>query len=209
MNLIIVRHGETDHNVSGIVMGHAPIPLNKRGHEQAARVAQRLRDESIDVICSSDLSRAKSTAAAIAEHHPKVHMHITDAVRERSLGIYEGQHRDVLDPARHASGQPFHEWRPDQGESMVDLQQRAISWLHAMQQFHPHSTVLLVSHGGFIYALLTHIFHGQDFAFRPEYRHDNTGLTKILFDGSGQPTLVTLNDTSHLQGMEHLDQTVD
>jgi broad specificity phosphatase PhoE len=201
MKLIIVRHGETDHNVSGIVMGHAAIPLNPRGIAQAERVAQRLQSEQIDVIYASDLERARVTAEHIAAHHPEAQLLVTPLVRERSLGVLEGQHRDTIPPARQKSGLPFHEWKPEQGESMKDMQQRAATWFREVQATHGSHCVVLVSHGGFIYSLLTLLYHGDDFDHRPEYRHDNTGVTIINIDAQGQLTRESLNDTSHLNDM--------
>lgn len=198
MRLIIVRHGETEHNATGIVMGHARVPLNARGRTQARLVANRLRSEPIDIIYSSDLPRAAETAQIIAQRHPAVRLVETDRVRERSMGEYEGQHRSVLAAATKQATTPATDWRPASGESVRDLKQRAVAWLNQALIDHPRATVLLVSHGGFIYLLLEHIFHGEEIADHPELKHDNTGMTVVEIDSSGRGKLVTLNDISHL-----------
>src|SRR5690606_21641226 len=65
--LLLARHGETDWNREGRWQGHANVPLNERGREQARELAQRLAGVAIDVIYASDLARAHETALIVAE----------------------------------------------------------------------------------------------------------------------------------------------
>ena len=64
--LVLVRHGETDWNLSGRAQGHADIPLNDTGRAQAQAVARRLAGFAPVRLWSSDLARASQTAEAIA-----------------------------------------------------------------------------------------------------------------------------------------------
>ncbi len=64
--LILARHGETDWNRDGIWQGHGDPPLNDLGREQAAGLAERLRDVELDALYSSDLRRALQTAEFVA-----------------------------------------------------------------------------------------------------------------------------------------------
>ncbi|MEK1831722.1 histidine phosphatase family protein [Priestia megaterium] len=64
--LYLIRHGQTDWNKNKLIQGHADIPLNEAGKQQAKRVAERFRDIHIDVIYTSDLLRAQETAREIA-----------------------------------------------------------------------------------------------------------------------------------------------
>ena len=65
-----IRHGETDWNLARRLQGWQDIPLNDTGLAQAARLAQRLRDDVVDTpfaaLYSSDLRRARATAQAVA-----------------------------------------------------------------------------------------------------------------------------------------------
>jgi probable phosphoglycerate mutase len=64
--LVLVRHGETDWNLSGRAQGHADIPLNDTGRAQAREVARVLAMFGPVRLWSSDLARAYQTAEAIA-----------------------------------------------------------------------------------------------------------------------------------------------
>ena len=63
----VFRHGETDWNVEGRFQGHIDIPLNDRGREQAKGLIPKLLPFGLDVILSSDLSRAHETATILAQ----------------------------------------------------------------------------------------------------------------------------------------------
>lgn len=65
--IILVRHGETDWNSQLRFQGGKDIPLNDVGRDQARKLAEYLTDTNIDVIYSSNLSRARDTAQIIGE----------------------------------------------------------------------------------------------------------------------------------------------
>ena len=65
MNIILVRHGETDYNRDRLLMGQLDIPLNDKGLTQAKTVAKVLVEKNISQIYTSDLQRATKTAEII------------------------------------------------------------------------------------------------------------------------------------------------
>ena len=67
--LLLARHGETDWNRELRIQGSSDIELNELGRKQAQFLAQELTDVELDAIYSSDLSRARATAAAVAATH--------------------------------------------------------------------------------------------------------------------------------------------
>jgi len=85
-DVLFLRHGET--NLAGTFCGHSDPPLNDRGLLQVASLLEQLSDETIDVIYSSDLRRAKQTATAIATAK-RVPLHILPALREINFGDWE------------------------------------------------------------------------------------------------------------------------
>ena len=88
--IYIVRHGQTEWNVSKRLQGHKPITLNEKGREEAKTFAEKIKDLDFDRIISSDLLRAKETAEIINE---KVHKEIFLDARLRSVdyGNLEGR----------------------------------------------------------------------------------------------------------------------
>jgi probable phosphoglycerate mutase len=71
MRLIIVRHGETDYNVLGLVNYEPTVDvyLTEKGRDQAERLARELKSEKIDVIFISKLGRTKQTAEILNQFH--------------------------------------------------------------------------------------------------------------------------------------------
>jgi len=69
LNLVLVRHGVTDWNEAGRLLGRMPVPINERGRRQAAAAAAALSGLSPAAILASPQRRAQQTAAIIAERH--------------------------------------------------------------------------------------------------------------------------------------------
>ena len=68
VRLILIRHGQTQSNVDHLLdTGHPGAPLTAHGHVQAASLVERLADEPIEVMYSSDLTRARQTAEPLAQ----------------------------------------------------------------------------------------------------------------------------------------------
>ena len=85
MRLITVRHGQSIANSKGIKQGNRDewidTPLTKKGIEQARKVAEKLKDEDINIIYSSDLKRARQTAEEINKFH-KVKVKLEPRLRD-------------------------------------------------------------------------------------------------------------------------------
>jgi broad specificity phosphatase PhoE len=95
--LILVRHGETVNNVAGIAQGWSDSELSEAGLSQVRRLASRLRDSGANVLYSSPLGRARSTAGIIAEQ-TGLEIRTLDDLREMNYGSWEG--RSFLDVRR-------------------------------------------------------------------------------------------------------------
>jgi broad specificity phosphatase PhoE len=85
----IFRHGETDWNREKRCQGHTNTILNKQGIQQAEELALKMLDFHMDIIVSSDLSRAMSTGAMVAGKKG-IAMSIDPRLREMSYGEAEG-----------------------------------------------------------------------------------------------------------------------
>jgi broad specificity phosphatase PhoE len=182
--VILVRHGQTDENVSGRISGQGPVPLNARGQEQACLAAEVLAPLGITHIFSSPLVRARQTAEFLAERLQKSIEEIPD-LREVGYGDWEGKTFNEMrtHPVAH---QVFHDpikaTFPN-GESLLEVQQRGIWVIEWVRNTYPQGIVTVVSHGDVIRTALAH-YLGMPFN---EYRRldlDNGAISVLeLFDG--------------------------
>jgi broad specificity phosphatase PhoE len=124
--LILVRHGETLHNVNRITQGWSDSELSERGREQVLRLAERLQQMQPTALYSSTLGRAMSTAQAIADATGLTIVPLDD-LREMNYGRWEG--RAFLD-IRREDEDFYRRWIADEdcpcpeGESHADVRRR-------------------------------------------------------------------------------------
>jgi broad specificity phosphatase PhoE len=209
MRIILVRHGETDRNKDKHAVGHSfNISLNDIGRLQAQAVAQRLRDEKIDVIICSNLPRAQETADIIAQYHEQAKRLVDQDIRERDNGVFAMMTVAEKEAAQKASGLGFRDWRPEGGESLRDVKQRAADWLKRMTPKNANKTVLAVSHGFFLYTLLEVMVEGGADVEREDFTMSNGGVTILDIHPAGLIEVVQLNQISHLGGLRTLPSTI-
>ncbi len=154
-HLVLLRHGETDWNAQQRMQGHIDIPLNDTGRAQARAAAPSVAGLRADVVVSSDLSRARETAAAVVALTGQA-LPVDQRLRETSLGDWQG-----LTRAEVVATWPgeWEKWRtttahysPPGGESRWQVAQRAAAVVDELDESGAQRG-LLVSHGGLIVGL--------------------------------------------------------
>src|SRR2546423_7111092 len=135
VTLLLIRHGETDWNAEHRWQGHADVPLNERGREQAKALAEELAPEGVDAIYASDLSRARDTAEIVGERLG-VPVVLDPDLREIDVGSREGLTGDEVGD------------RPWDGEAHETHGERILRALRTIAERHPGQRVAVVSHGG-------------------------------------------------------------
>jgi broad specificity phosphatase PhoE len=177
--VILVRHGQTDENVSGRISGQGDAPLNASGREQAQLAATVLIPLGVTHLFASPVARARQTAEVLAQHLQLPIEEEAD-LREVEYGEWEGKFfRDIRQhPMAH---QVFHD--PIQavfpeGESLPAVQQRGVQVLERLRRQHPHGIMALVSHGDVIRTVLAY-YLGMPFN---DYRrlHVDPGALSVL-----------------------------
>src|SRR3989344_1912545 len=149
MKVIIVRHGQTDENVKKIDIGHdSSSGLNEEGVKQAQKLADFLKNEKINFAYVSSQERAVHTAKEVLKFHPSAKLVKTPHLREQSLGIYESVPKHVWKEVKAKSTEPFHLFKPPEGESYSELQERVKDFFNDLINQHENDTVFIVSHGG-------------------------------------------------------------
>ena len=135
-----LRHGETVWNKARKTQGQLDSQLNDTGREQARLAAQILKNEPIERIVSSPLTRVRDTAAAVAEFHD-VEIIYDDDLKECHLGDMQGQpHGDWL-PAYWE-----HAFDPPNGETFRQFSNRV--WDAMARAVGRGPNTLIVAHGG-------------------------------------------------------------
>jgi len=203
LKLIFVRHGETVWNREERLQGRKDVRLSVLGKKQAELLAERFRGEKIDVIYSSNLSRALETAKTIAKFHPKAPVKIKRELSERSHGVIEGltleeikakpKLRKLLDWEKMKS----QDFKFPKGESKAELKERVKNFLEDITRSHRCGTLLVVCHGGVIRAALEILLRKSDTTLS-DLHFKNASVTILTLKGK-EAKLEVLNDTSHLQ----------
>lgn len=200
LKIYLVRHGATIWNAEQRIQGHTDVPLNETGLEQSRRIAQRLKDQKIDAVWSSDLTRARVTAEILAEPHGLT-VNTTPLLRERRFGDWEGLtqeeivargDRQLLDAYRAAVVADL----PPNAESMQSVWNRLSQALKEIIHLHAEGQVAVVGHGGSLRVILCQAMRAPMECVRHIWL-DNACLSLVEFNGD-RSWVRLMNDTSHL-----------
>jgi len=191
--LILVRHGETVHNVAGIAQGWNDSALSERGERQVRALADRLKDASVTAIYSSPLGRALATANYVSEA-TGLPVTVMDELREMNYGTWEG--RSFLD-VRKDDEDAYQRWIADaeaacpEGESHADVRRRLERAFAAMTTPRP----VVITHGTAIRISITALLELPVMSAR-FFAQDNAAIN-TFFRRADRWVLKVWNDTTH------------
>jgi uncharacterized phosphatase len=179
--LYLVRHGETDWNSQRRIQGTTDIPLNDTGRGQAARTGGLLARREWDAVIASPLSRAYETASIIAAELELPVPTTDERLVERNYGEAEGldfEEMQRLFPE---------DTRVPGREKRSAVAARALDALMDIAHAHPDESVIVVSHGGLIRAVLRRVDpegeHGMiTNGSVHSFRYEDGALSLIAFD---------------------------
>lgn len=205
--LYLVRHGETDYNRHRIVQGRRiNSHLNPTGRAQAQALAERLRDLPLDAIYASRQHRAVETAEAVAACHPGVPLVQLADLEEMSWGALEGEPPSAR--TRETFEAIYAAWqagdfgaRVPEGESVFEVQARALRAYRRILAEQAGRTVLIVAHGRLLRVLLASILPDYGLARMHDIHHANTSVNKVVVEDGGAPCAELLNCTAHLEAV--------
>ena len=204
MRLLLARHGQSLWNEVRRFQGGTDVALSALGRRQAEALGRAVRGRRLAAAYVSPMQRAFETAT-IALEGTRVPVAI-DELRELSLGEWEGC---TVDEVSAREGDPYRRWvrapldcPPPGGEALPEVCGRVLRAIDRIAAAHPNGDdVLIVAHGGVISVYACHLL-GCSFNTVWRLRVDNCSLTTIE-----PPRILTLNDTSHLNGMRGVAQT--
>lgn len=198
--ICLVRHGETAWNAEKRIQGQTDIALDQTGLAQAAAAARWLSRQPVAALYSSDLLRAKQTAACIADAL-NLPLSLLPAVRERRYGVFEGM---TYDEARIRYPEDYHAFEvrdpdyafPGGGESLKQLHVRVTGQLQRLAADHAGQLVVLVTHGG-VLDIVNRFVRGNPLELARDFLIPNAGINWLSVRG-GRWTLDSWGETAHL-----------
>ncbi len=181
--LLLIRHGETDWNRSGQIMGQHPVPLNDTGRRQASALAALLAPYPIAALYSSPVVRTLETAERLAASR-ELAVRQDPRLREIDVGNWAGRFwRDLeQEPVRRQWYSHPHDARFPGGETLGEVQTRAAAAVADALTRHTSGTLAFVSHGDVLRALVAHCLCLPLEAMQA-FRFDHASVTALTVSG--------------------------
>jgi 2,3-bisphosphoglycerate-dependent phosphoglycerate mutase len=143
--IFLARHGETDWNAQDRWQGHEDTSLNERGRAQARDLAARLAETPFEAVYSSDLRRARETAAIVVAGRG-LEIREDPRLREIDVGSWQGLTNAELEGRERTDG-----------ESLDAFRDRVLDAIRTIGNLHDGGNVLVVAHGGCARTLQRHL----------------------------------------------------
>jgi probable phosphoglycerate mutase len=198
--LLLVRHALTESTGKRLTGWTPDVHLSERGREQARGLVPRLAPIRIAALYSSPLDRCLETAEPLAAAR-RLAVRQTEDIGEVRYGDWTGRSLAQLSRTRL--------WRSVQttpsavrfpgGETLLEVQQRAVRQATAIAAAHPRGVVALVSHGDVIRLLLAH-YAGLHVDLFQRLVVSPVSVS-VVAAGDGVPRILRMNDTGGLDDL--------
>ena len=195
MEIVLVRHG-LPLRVE-LETGIADPELAAEGHEQAEKMATYLGIEDVEAVYVSPLRRALETA------RPLCKLLGLEAVVSEGVAEFDRNSREYVPVEElRASNDPRWEkllrgeWDGVDEDPSI-FKARVVETVEDMIARHPGGRVVVVCHGGVINQYLAHVLGIETHVgfFYPKY----TSIHRVMAARSGQRSIVSINEASHLR----------
>jgi len=199
----LIRHGETEHNRTGLTLGRADVPLNDLGRQQAAALGARFADHPLGAIYCSPLSRALETARALAGERD-IPLYVRDELLEMDVGETENI---TFAELRERYPGFLNEWggaspeaaRMPGGESLTEVASRLDPFLADLRAI-THDHIAVVTHNFVLKLLLCRLLDVPLRSFRT-FGTDVASVSTVIMRDS-RISVRVLNDLCHLHSLE-------
>lgn len=163
MKVYVIRHGQTDWNLSKKTQGKTDIELNETGIEQARKAKEEINKCNIDLIYCSPLKRARKTAEIVNEDK-KCKIIYNKALEERGYGDFERKTKDEIKEMIE-SWEKIHNYTENSNERNIepikDVCARVWNFLDEIKNKEQEKDILIVTHAGVCRAINAY-FNGKD-----------------------------------------------
>ncbi|MDP2571829.1 histidine phosphatase family protein [Vibrio penaeicida] len=180
---LLMRHGESEANVAGIVVSDPAIGcvqygLTQTGKQQAITSANAYSGEPITLVVHSDFKRTVETAETVKSTLGIASSKVDVRLRERFFGTWEGKSSDTYEKVWAKDGESSTQTDNDV-ESAQSVCDRAWSLLLELEESHQGAVILLVSHGDTLQILST-VFNNSVPGQHRTLPHHETGQIKQI-----------------------------
>lgn len=201
--LYIIRHGQTDHNLKGIVQGKGVnLPLNELGQRQAQEFFEAYKHVPFDAMYTSTLLRAQQTIYPFRDLGHS--FEIFSELDEISWGEMEGSHTvmensDVFKNLIEGWRAGDIDAKPTGGESPRELQARQKRFIEHLLHTPDHN-ILISMHGRAIRSMLCTLTD-TPLSKMEDFPHVNLTLYKVNLKSDGKFEVEKFNDQEHLKNL--------
>jgi broad specificity phosphatase PhoE len=192
VHLVIVRHGRTEANARGLLLGRLDVELDSVGRAQAERLA--VATGPVDRVIASPLQRTRQTAAAFDRP-----VEVDDRLVELDYGDYDGRAFGDLPTGTWARWRSDLAFAPPGGESLRELGFRVREFLDELTSHPGDETIALVSHVSPIKAAVAWALGaGDELTWRLFVAPASITRVEVTEQGS---VLRSFNEGAHLHGL--------
>ncbi|WP_346940400.1 histidine phosphatase family protein [uncultured Clostridium sp.] len=200
--IITIQHTQSVHHTNGMIGSWTDWDLTNLGKEQANNIGMKLKEElskdSVYVMYSSDLKRAKQTAEIVGKHL-NLKPIINEVLRERNLGSAVGKSVQWLRENQTA-------WEKTIDDRCIpDVESRRETWKR-LEPFYndivssDDKNIIIVSHGDTL-----SIFNAMWLGLKPEDLNNCDlfgfagGVSYFIEDDNGKHIIKRLSDMSYIK----------
>ena len=201
--LFLVRHGQSQANAAGLLVGRADSPLTELGRRQAAAIGKALESSGCSSKCilTSPLRRAADTAhtvaGAVAAAGARAEVALEERFIELDYGELDGKAPSALPAGFWDTWRSDPSFRPLGGETLLEVAERVGGALDEIVAQGVDRDVVVVSHVSPIKAAVAWALGtGPELTWRLSL--GVASITRIAIDARRRPTLVSFNETAHL-----------
>ena len=196
LELLLVRHGQTEWNTAQKVMGRQPVPLNDAGRAQSQALGNYLKNARLRAVISSPVLRAKQTAEILASFHKGIGVEEDEGLAEIDYGDWINL--SFAELAEH-HGETLRRYRLDPGdlvlpggESMQEVVGRVADTIERIKGRFDDGRVALVAHADIIKLALLNLL-GLELKSLIRFSVDNCSMILVRFYPEIGPRMVLYN----------------